>query len=319
MWFRNILRPFVNRAPINARRRRPIDTAPLFDELFLRRLERLSLQAQRTLRGHPASGGHVSRQYLPASEFSDHRPYIPGDDLRYVDWHAYARQNEMLLKLGEAEQDINVHLLLDVSRSMAWGIPSKRRSMQRLAGALGYLALTYGDKLHIVPFGNQPARAFGPARGKGRLVEMLRYIEHGMPVQQYTDMRTVIQQQARAHKRGGMVVICSDLLMSHGLAEGLSMLPPPRWQPIVLHILDPRELHPELQGPMELEDSETGLRMTVSLNAEQLAYYRRSVTQWQERLARTCARYGATYAQIHTTWPLEQRVVPYLRARRMLV
>ncbi|NJL33292.1 MAG: hypothetical protein HC893_04820 [Chloroflexaceae bacterium] len=115
-----------------------------------------------------------------------------------------------------------------------------------------------------------------------------------------------------------MLILCSDLLIHEGLADGLRLLPPPRWQVVVLHLLDPRELRPELQGPFELEDSETGQRISVALDAEQIAAYHQGVQEWQENLKRLCGRYGATYAPVMTTWPLEQKIVPYLRARRLL-
>jgi hypothetical protein len=118
--------------------------------------------------------------------------------------------------------------------------------------------------------------------------------------------------------RGGLLVICSDLLAPEGLEEALRNLPPPRWQVLVLHVLDRRELHPELSGPLELVDAETGQRLPLTLDAATIAAYRRNVTAWQEGIADACARRGATYAQILTDWPLERMVVPYLRARRVL-
>lgn len=327
MWFRNIFRAKQSGNGVRQRvvqnLRRPNASAAraandaLFDESFLRRLERLSLQAQRTLRGNPSGGQHPSRWQLPASVFSDHRPYSSGDDLRYVDWNAYARHGHILLKLGEAEQDVNIHLLLDCSRSMAWGQPPKFRSAQRLAAALGYLALAHSDRLNIVPFGAAALRPFGPAQGKGRLVELLRYIE-AIPAQQQTDLSRVLKQHARAHSRGGLLVLLSDLLTSDGLAEGLRELQPPRWQVLVIHLLDPRELRPDLQGPLELEDSETGQRLELTLDNDILAAYQRNMTAWQERIAGICARRGAAYARIMTNWPLEEKVVPYLRARQLL-
>jgi uncharacterized protein (DUF58 family) len=319
MWFRNIFRPpRNNRTRTRTARRQHGGSEPLFDEGFLRRLERLSLQAQRTLRGNPLSGEHLSRQYLPASIFSDHRPYTIGDDLRYLDWNAYARQDHMLLKLGDAEQRVDVHLMLDASRSMAFGQPPKLRLMQQLAGALGYLSLTHGDRLNIVPFGQRALRPFGPTQGKGRLIEMLRYIEH-IPMQQQTSLRDILHMQARKFPRGGLLILCSDLLVYEGLGEGLSMFRPPRWQVLVLHLIDPRELQPNIQGPLELEDVETGERLSVSLDADAMASYRQRVTEWREGIARTCSGYGAAYAPVLTNWPLEQQVVPYLRARRFLV
>jgi uncharacterized protein (DUF58 family) len=314
MWFRDIFR-----------RRSSAAEAPLFDEAFLRRLERLSLQAQRTLRGNPSSGEHPSRQPIASTIFNDHRPYSSGDDLRYVDWNAYARQEQMLVKLGEAEQDVNVHLLLDTSSSMAWGQPPKLRAAQRLVGALGYLALAHNDRLRVLPFAQAAGKMFGPAQGKGRMNELLHFIATvGTPranddkARRGTGLTEVLMRHSRSNPRGGIVAICSDLLVTEGLEAGLRALPPPRWQVLVLHLLDPQELRPELQGPLELEDSETGQRLPLTLDAPALAAYRRNLHAWQERIASACARRGATYARVITNWSLEQQVVPYLRARRIL-
>ena len=306
MWFKSIFN-----------RKTSGDAAALFDEAFLRRLERMGLQAQRTLRGYPAGGEHLSLNRLPTAIFSDHRPYSPGDDFRHIDWNAYAHHQEIVVKLGEVEQSVGVHVLLDVSRSMAWGSPPKLRAAQRLAAALGYLALAHNDRLSVVPFGVVPQPAFGPAQGKGRLIELLKFIERLQPDQR-TGLAGALMAYARGHTRGGLLVICSDLLVPEGLEQALRALPPPRWQTLVLHLLDQRELRPDLAGPIELEDAETGQRLPLTLDAATLAAYRRNVAAWQERLAATCARRGATYAQVLAHWPLEQQVVPYLRARKIL-
>jgi uncharacterized protein (DUF58 family) len=306
MWFKNIF----------SRNSRAAE-APLFDEAFLRRLERLSLQAQQTLRGAPSGGEHLSRHQLPATIFSDHRPYSTGDDYRYVDWNAYAHQEQMFVKLGEVEQDVAVHVLLDVSRSMGWGKPAKLRAAQQLVAALGYLALAHNDRLHVVPFGAAPLRSFGPAQGKNRVVDMLRFIEGVRPTEQTALART-LRAYATTHGQGGILVLVSDLLAAEGLEEVLRSVPPPRWQALVLHILDRRELEPNLSGPLDLEDAETGRRLPLMLDTAAISAYRRNVAIWQERIAAVCARRGATYAQVLTDWPLERAVVPYLRARRIL-
>lgn len=310
MWFKNIFRQ-KNKSRARAK------VKPLFDEQFLRRLERMSLQAQRTLRGNPSGGEHLSRQQILTTIFNDHRPYVRGDDVRYVDWNAYARQGHMLVKLGEAEQNVDVHLLLDTSHSMTWGQPPKLYAAQQLVGALGYLSLTQSDRVSIVPFGSSMLPPFGPVQGKARVVEMLRYITT-VASQQQTSLSVVLKRYAQTHPRGGMLVLCSDLLASEGLDDGLRALPPPRWQVLIFHVLDPRELRPEIQGPLELEDIETGQRLPLTLDTITLATYRRRVQQWQEHLARVCAQRGASYTRILTTWPLEQKIVPYLRTRRLL-
>lgn len=325
MWFRTIFRRSrqtadgrQQTADARAGSGRASAVSPrLFDEAFLRRMERMSLQAQKTLRGNPSSGEHPSRRQLPATIFSDHRPYSRGDDLRYVDWNAYARQDHVLVKLGEAEQDVHVHLLVDASRSMALGSPPRLRLAQQIAGALGYLALAHSDRLQVVPFGPAALKPFGPAQGKAHTFELLRYIERIAP-QPGTSLGPVMQQHALRNPQGGILVLCSDLLAPESLEQALRPLAPPRWQTVVLHLLDQRDLRPELQGPLELEDSETGQRLALTLDEETLAAYRRSAAAWREDLARICARRGATYAPVMSHWPLERQVVPYLRVRRVL-
>ncbi|MEN9935847.1 MAG: hypothetical protein RLZZ387_2426 [Chloroflexota bacterium] len=306
MWFKS-----------TSTRNRRADAAPLFDEAFLRRLQRLGLQAQRTLRGRAAAGDHLSRHRLPTTVFSDHRPYTEGDDYRYVDWNAYGHHDTMFVKLGEVEQDIGIHVLLDVSRSMQWGDPPKLRAAQQLAGAIGYLGLTHNDRVHVAPFGAALQREFGPAQGKSRLMEMLRFIERAS-ADEATRLGPVLSGYARRHERGGLLVVCSDLLAPEGLEEGLRQLTPPRWQVLVLHLLAPTELKPELLGPVELEDAETGEVISLTLDEEALAAYRANLTAWQESIAAVCGRRAATYAQIPTSWPLEQQVIPYLRSRQIL-
>jgi uncharacterized protein (DUF58 family) len=309
MWFKTILR----------RANQPAAAEPLFDEAFLRRLERLSLQMQRAIRGRPIGGEHLSRHKLPAIIFSDHRPYSAGDDYRYIDWNAYAHQEEIFVKMGEVEQHVAVHVLLDISRSMHWDQSQKLRTAQRLGAAIGYLALTHNDRLRVTPFGSAiTPRTFGPAQGKGRLVELLRFLQE-QPADQQTAVGRVVADYARRHADlGGLAVICSDLLVPETLDEGLRLLTPPGWQTLVLHVLDPRELNPDLLGAIELEDAESGRRLLMTVDADIIQAYRLRVREWQEQIARTCARWGATYAPILTSWPMEQQVVPYLRVRRIL-
>ncbi|HEU4324085.1 MAG TPA: DUF58 domain-containing protein [Roseiflexaceae bacterium] len=326
MWFKTIFRRKPRQSSGGwwpGRQNRPTSggAAARFqpNEALLRRLERLSVEARRNLRGMPSSGEHPSRQQLPATIFDDHRPYTSGDDYRYVDWNAYARQDEIVVRMSDAEQAVDVHLLLDSSRSMGWGSPPKLVAAQHVTAALGYLALAHGDRLRVAPFGNAPLPPFGPALGKGRSLDMLRFVADVAPAP-HTDLARALSLYARMHERGGLLVLCSDLLSEspEALLEGLRVLPQPRWQVLVLHLLDPRELQPDLNGPLELEDSETSQRLHLTLDAEALAQYRSNVAAWQEQIARTCAQRGVSYTQIQTDWPFERVVVPYLRVRQVL-
>jgi hypothetical protein len=326
-------------------------TLPLFDENFLLRLERLSFRTAPTLRG-ARSGDRRSRDLRPALDFSDHRLYAPGDDWRYIDWHAYSRHEELFVKLGETTQSVNVHILLDCSRSMVWSPAQSVRdiesnlqnprsnkwdSARRLAGALGYLGLAGGERLELTPFTHTLGDGFGPTRGKRQVIPLLRFLTTIRPAAgRQEGSRGVslvhnLADYARRYPRGGVLVIISDLLdtvtpfSSQGntpdwgeLAEGLRHFPPPRWQVLVLHLLTEAELHPALAGDIDLQDMETGESLPFHLDEATLAQYRLRVRRWCAEVQSACAKRAATYARILAEWPMEQSVIPYLRRLRAI-
>ncbi len=305
MWFATIFR-----------RKPAVIEPPLFDEAFLRRLERLSLQAQRTLRGTPTVGQHPSRQQMPATIFNDHRPYVHGDDPRYLDWHAYARQEDLLVRLGEIEQEVAVSMIVDTSRSMATGEPARLRLALQLAGAIGYLALAHGDQVTVLASG-QTEPVFGPVRGKALAVSLFRHLRALAPGHQ-TDLAQATQQVAQRRPQGGLVLVISDLLTPMPIETIAQYLPAPRWQVLVLHLLSQAELEPTLYGPLELVDSETGEQLVIDLNDETLAAYRAAAHAWRSAIAQRCTARGIAYAPVMVNWPLERQIIPFLRVRRFL-
>ncbi len=325
---------------IFSRKKEP--SLPLFDEAFLRRLEKLSFRTVPWLRG-TMLGERRSRNLRPALDFSDHRPYASGDDLRHVDWNAYARHEELFVKLGEATQSVNIHILLDCSPSMAWtpaykstqpGLTtvSKWDAARRLAGALGYLGLAGGERVEITPFAHTLDEGFGPTEGKRRVIPILKFLSNLTPAPLLRGIRTgdltySLTAYARSHPRGGLLVLISDLFdtipphFSTGgkgggeLADSLQHLVPPRWQVLVIHLLTEEEIQPSLEGDFDLQDSETGESLPFHLDTSTLAQYRLRVRKWCAELQSACARRGATYAQVRAEWPLEQAVIPFLRQR----
>ena len=301
------------------RRNRSVGVAnqTALDEAFLRRLERLSLNASRMLRGG-LSGVHASTRRLPAPTFSDHRSYSTSDDLRYVDWNAYGRQEELFVKLGETEQDVPVHLLLDRSRSMDYGTGDmhKLHYGRMLLAALGYLALSGGDALTATAFDGTAQPVFGPQRTKAAAVSLLHYASAIVPGAE-SRIETTIQQYTRP-RPGGMVVVISDLWSVSDLDRVLRLAQPPRWQLVLLHLLHPEELEPAMQGDIEIEDSEQGDYITLSADAATLARYRERLNQWCGAIDTACQRRGASYARISTDMPLERAVIPFLRQRQVL-
>lgn len=316
---------------------------PLFDENFLRRLERLNFRTAPSLRGN-RSGERRSYNLRPALDFSDHRAYSHGDDLRHVDWNAYGRHEELFIKLGETTQSINVHLLLDCSRSMSWTTwqlpdvhkdngsapPDKWDAARRLAGALGYLALAGGERLFITPFAHGIDKGFGPTQGKQQIIPALRFLaglEPAPPPKAKTEavLARNLREYAHAHAQGGFLIILSDLFDAaesadagrgtSWLAEGLLHLPSPRWQVIVMHLMCEQELSPTFEGDVDLQDMETGQRLPFRLDEQTLGQYRLRVRRWCNELQFACSRRGAVYARVMAEWPFEKMVLPYLRRR----
>lgn len=327
-------------------------TPSLFDEAFLRRLERLSFRTVPSLRG-AMLGERRSRNLRPALDFSDHRPYSSGDDLRHVDWNAYARHEELFVKLGEATQSVNIHILLDCSYSMTWspeptsGLAKndgyhlkseKWNSARRLAGALSYLGLSGGERLAITPFGGELGPGFGPTHGKRQAISALKFLSTLSPVSSQPDrllppeeteasLARNLTAYARSHSGGGLLILISDLLdaasteLGQGaawLTAGLKHFSPPRWQVMVIHVLSEEELHPTLEGDFDLQDMETGEKLPFHLDSYTLSQYRLRIRRWCNELQRACNQRGATYARIMAEWPFERAVVPYLRRRGAL-
>jgi uncharacterized protein (DUF58 family) len=302
---------------ISRQRPKPVAQATAFDEAFLRRLERIAIAAARTLRGG-LSGTHASQRRLPAPAFSDHRPYAASDDLRHVDWNAYARQEHLFVKLGETDQDVPVHLVLDRSASMDYGAGDahKLECGKQLLAALGYIALANGDNLHVTTADTATAHAWGPARSKQRASDLIGYAAAITPSARGA-LQPAVEAYARAHS-GGVLVIVSDGWALGDLGALLRVAAPPRWHVLLLHLLHRDELEPQLHGNLELEDSETNERTSLVIDDQLLDQYHARVAAWCRTLETTCHRRGAAYARIVTDMPLEQAVIPYLRQRQVI-
>ncbi|HET9416738.1 MAG TPA: DUF58 domain-containing protein, partial [Candidatus Limnocylindria bacterium] len=132
-----------------------------FDEAFLRRLEQLELASRRLTAGR-MKGERRSVRRGQSVEFADYRTYAMGDDLRQLDWNAYARLERLFVKLFVEEEDVTVHLLVDASRSMDYGQPNKLDAARRAAAALGYLGLASMDRVSIAFLGDGTATPMRP-------------------------------------------------------------------------------------------------------------------------------------------------------------
>jgi uncharacterized protein (DUF58 family) len=285
------------------------------DDAFLRRLEGLRLRSRR-LSG-VAVGSRPGRQRTPAADFSDHRAYSPGDDIRHIDWNALARLDEVHVKVGQRPHATSVEILLDRSRSMAVP-PGKWRQAVRLAAALGWLSLAAGDRLTLRGFPGDEV-LWGRESGLGAAPGYLRQLAATRTVAGKTDLLPAIRRMGHESQAGGLAVLISDFWLLGEPEEALSLLPAPRWDVLALQVVSSEELDPPFHGALELEDPEGYEPIFVTVDEAVRAEVRREVRRRIDAVRRVFARRGADHALVMSTWPLEQAVLPFLRRSGVLV
>ncbi|MDW8290255.1 MAG: DUF58 domain-containing protein [Armatimonadota bacterium] len=291
------------------------DDNPLLEASFLQRLQRLQLLVRRPLPGQ-WKGEHRSPKRGYSVEFADFREYSPGDDLRYVDWKAYGRLERLYLKQYVEEEDLYVLLLVDCSRSMRFGQPTKLLYALQVAAALGYVALSRFHRVGVGLLAEGNVQWMRPVRGKNALIPLLRFLG-SPPEARSANLPQAARQVVSAWKNRGAVYLLSDL-MDEGWQEALRLLLARRHELTLLHTLSPQEIRPDLMGDLLLVDSETGETREVSLSATALNLYLRALEQMQQQAAALCGHFGGNYLLADTSRPLEDFVLQEMRQRGVL-
>lgn len=294
--------------------------APLFHEEFLLRLERLSLAARKAVAGQ-TQGERRSPRRGQSVEFADFRPYSSGDDIRRIDWNAYARLEKFFIKLFVEEEDLTVHFIVDASRSMRWGDPQKLDYAVRAAGALGYVALCGLDRITALAVGAGKDGFFPPHRGKR---QALAYFDYLQKLTQPTgdlaarlDPVKTLRSYAAGVKTPGPLLVLSDL-MDDGWLDGLRELSLRGFEVSLVHILAPDEADPQLEGDLKLLDVEGGTPVEVTADYDLLSRYRQNLADWQAEVRDFSRRRAMHYIPLVTTLPLDQLLFAWMRQRGLL-
>ena len=179
--------------------------APLLDEEFLARCAKLVLFSRSITQGR-MRGEKRSRRRGLSTEFADHKDYTPGDDLRHLDWNIFGRLEKLFIKLFEEEEERNVFLLLDASASMQIGEPDKWRHSRQIAAALGAIALSAGDRVHLRVF-DEKMRPFFPAlRGSRSILRLIDTLEN-LPPGNGTSLGTSLRAHAASCPPGSIQIL----------------------------------------------------------------------------------------------------------------
>ena len=223
-------------------------------------------------------------------EFSDFREYVPGDDIRRIDWNAYARFDRLFLKLFMEEQEQRVNLIVDASASMGF---SKWPAACQLAQTLGYLSLCGGDRVTVYALANEAERHTRPLQGRHSYPELAQFLD-GINPSGRTLLDAAVPRLALAPGRG-MSVLISDLLSEDGYERAVASLLYRKQETSVLQLFSREEWEPQLEGAVELVDSETGERYPLSAGYELLTRYRDTARAYVERAASFCHARGVTH------------------------
>jgi uncharacterized protein (DUF58 family) len=286
------------------------DDAPLLDEDLLRQLQWLSLTSRTALTDW-LLGGHPGRRKTQSLEFADYRGYVPGDDLRLIDWNAYARLNELFVRTSQAEEAITLSLLVDCSRSMDWGHPNKLRYTKQLVALLGTLALLQSDGVRLFALGDGLAAPGALLRGPDALPRLVDELET-LPVFGRTDLPASLDAVRRLGDQHSVAVLISDFWASLGQDLGLALLPAAGTVSVAVHVVDPAEALPQARGTFALRDQETGEQVLLTLTPAVRRRYLERYAAHAQALADACVSHGMRYERIQTDIPPLEAVIELL-------
>ncbi|MEI8257160.1 MAG: DUF58 domain-containing protein [Deltaproteobacteria bacterium] len=283
----------------------------LFGEEFQRKLDYLALVSRRLFAGR-LRAERRSKKTGSGIEFADHREYAVGDDLRYLDWNVYGRSGKLLLRLFEEEEDLSIYILLDCSRSMAFGEPSKFDHARKIAAAMAYVGLANLDRVAVVGFSSRVDKQLPASRGKGQIFKVFNFLR-GVKPEGDTALADVAKVFTSQHKRRGIAIVISDLYDPEGFERGINALRYQKFEPVVIHVVDPREADPGARGDVTLYDVETGETREVTLTQSMIEQYRKAHTDWRKQIDDFCKSRQVPYVAADITGSFDEQVLYLFR------
>jgi uncharacterized protein (DUF58 family) len=285
-----------------------------FTNAFLLQLERLTFISRRSHIGR-VKGERKSPRRGSSVEFADYRPYEVGDDLRYVDWNAFARLNRLYLKVFVDEEDLCVHLILDGSASMDFGDdggPTKFAYGVRLAAALAFIGFANLERVGVAVFRERISEGWLPTRGRNQFLPLADFLGGLVPAGA-THLNESLRQYAQRAKDSGVAIVISDFLDPGGYQEGLRALMERRFDIHVLHVLAREELRPSVAGDLELVDAESGEVREVSIDTETLRAYEARLAAFLGGIETFCRSNEINYVRVPTEVPLDDLLLRRLK------
>jgi uncharacterized protein (DUF58 family) len=279
------------------------------------RLSSLPLVARQPMLGN-VSGRHVSPHRGSSIEFAEYRKYVPGDDLRRLDWRAYGRTDRFYVKEFEADTNLRCCLILDTSGSMAYqsnGL-SKLDYAKRVAATIGYLAMLQGDAVGLSCVADGLVTSISPKRNPSHLRTIFDLMEKAEP-QGPTRLVDVLHELAETIKQRALVVMVSDFFTNPELLkECFEHFRFRKHDLAAFHLLDPQEINFRFDRPTRFVDLEGGEMIFAEPSAIE-ARYREAVQRYLRETADVMRDTGVDYYRVSTDAPYENRLAEFLIRR----
>ncbi len=320
---------FSNRPPIL---KRPAKIDDLIDGRLMARLDQIDVVSRKIFAGK-VQGERRSKRRGISVEFADFRPYVHGDDLRFVDWNIYGRLDRLFLKVFLEEEDLSLLIAVDASASMRWGNPDKFAFAQRLAMALGYIGLVNHNRVSLASWGSAAqgggVQRLSGVRGRRRTAEMGQWLlrQDPTPDPKTVDPTTAVtfdeamRSIALARQGRGVMIIISDFLLKQGYEKGLRYLAGGGYDVYAMQVLSPEEIDPAangVAGDLRLVDVEDRDVNEVTITPPLLKAYRDRLNAYCGAMREFCIRRGITHVLVDTQTDLDELLLGYLRKRGLL-
>jgi uncharacterized protein (DUF58 family) len=283
---------------------------------IMAQLERLELVTRKIFRGR-MKGERRSKRKGQSVEFADFRQYVPGDDLRSLDWNLYARLDKLIIKLFLEEEDLHFFTLIDASLSMDFGQPTKLQYAKQLAAALGFVGLIRADRVRIETLGQSVANRGPVLRGRRGVWRMLDYLD-GIEAGETISLADGVKNFCVRNTGKGVVVLITDLMDKNGYESALRYLVSQRMDVYVIHVLSQEELDPDVKGDLKLVDVEDRDIAEITVSAPLLARYKSTLNAFVSGAQEFCNRRGMNYLLANNQTPVKDLIGSYLRRRGLV-
>lgn len=274
----------------------------IFDTEFLKKLDSIALNAKMFMNGG-ASGGRKSKAKGSSVEFSDFREYTIGDDFRRIDWNAYGRFDKLFVKLFMEEREALINIFIDSSKSMDFGEPKKSVLALKLAAAFSFMGVNNLDRVCVNDMKDGMLKQAPAITGRTMFPRCISYLQD-IKFSGTTDLNACIRKKEL--KTRGISIILSDFFIKEGLEESVKYLRYKNQEVILIHILSPEELKPELQGQIRLVDSETGEAKNIVVTSALLNQYSKYLDSFVGKIKEFSDKMGAAYIQVSSEDAIEK-------------